>query len=107
MRPYEVNGPHWNDGATARHWIAVPDDELIRFSGNRGWNAPEGTVLVQNLERDGRRQETRVLTQQDGEWAGYSYLWDANQQDATLVSAKGTRLELPKDRIWNIPSRAE
>ena len=107
VRPYEVNVPHWNDGATARHWIAVPSDESIRFAGNRGWNAPEGTVLVQTLERDGRRLETRLLTQQEGEWAGYSYLWDADQQDAILVSAKGTQLELPQDRFWNIPSRAE
>ena len=60
-----------------------------------------------DLERDGRRLETRLLTQQEGEWAGYSYQWDADQQDAILVSAKGTQLELPQDRSWNIPSRAE
>ena len=33
--------------------------------------------------------ETRFLTKQDGEWAGYSYLWNDEQTDAELVAAEG------------------
>ena len=107
VTPYQVNVPHWNDGASAHHWAAVPKGESIQFTGNRGWAAPNGTVLVQTLTRQGQRLETRLLTRQEGEWAGYSYLWDSDQKDATLVEAEGRQLKLPNDRMWNIPSRAE
>ena len=34
--------------------------------------------------------ETRFLTNQEGEWFGYSYLWNDEQTDGTLVDAQGT-----------------
>ena len=33
--------------------------------------------------------ETRFFTRQQGEWAGYSYQWNDEQTDATLVDAPG------------------
>ena len=64
--------------------------------------------------------ETRFLTKQEGEWVGYSYLWNEAQTEATLVEASGTDREfvirVPKSaqspdgvrkQKWHYPSRAE
>ena len=37
--------------------------------------------------------ETRLLTRQEGEWAGYSYLWNDEQTEAELVEAAGADRE--------------
>ena len=105
--PYEVNVPHWVDGAQSEHLMAVPGEDQIQFSGNRGWSTPEGSVLVQTLSLGQKRVETRILTKQEGEWAGYSYLWNKEQTDAVLIDRNGMNLSLPKNHSWNIPSRAE
>jgi uncharacterized repeat protein (TIGR03806 family) len=116
--PYSVNAQGWADGAHVERFLALPDDSRIGKFTN-------GTVLVQtfSLEREAEnpksleRIETRLLTRQDGEWVGYSYRWNDNQTDATLVGAKGDEKELVvhDDRLpggsrrqtWRFPSRAE
>jgi hypothetical protein len=60
------------------------------------------------------------LTNQQGEWFGYSYAWDDNQTDAALVDAKGQDREfgikVPRSKehpdgmrkqTWHYPSRSE
>jgi hypothetical protein len=62
-----------------------------------------------------RRIETRLMTRQDGEWAGYSYMWNDEQTDATLVEASGVDRDFMvgehrtagKKQAWHFPSRAE
>ena len=116
--PYSVNVQGWADGAHVERFMALPDDSRIG-------NLTNGTVLVQtlSLEREAEnpksleRIETRLLTRQDGEWVGYSYRWNDNQTDATLVGAKGDEKEfvIKDDRLpggsrrqtWRFPSRAE
>jgi uncharacterized repeat protein (TIGR03806 family) len=116
--PYSVNVQGWTDGAHVERFMALPDDSRIG-------NLTNGAVLVQtlSLEREAEnsksleRIETRLLTRQDGEWVGYSYRWNDNQTDATLVGAKGDEKELVihNDRLsggsrrqtWRFPSRAE
>lgn len=123
--PYSVNAPGWADGATAERFLALPGESRIDYTSSRGWNFPDGTVLMQTLsiepseERSarGHRIETRLLTRQQGEWVGYSYRWNDDQTDATLVSAKGDEIELTnpvaespgdaKRQTWRFPSRAE
>ncbi|MCA9131563.1 MAG: PQQ-dependent sugar dehydrogenase [Planctomycetales bacterium] len=136
---YSVNTPGWNDGAAAERYLAIPDDEQIEYgkrdkktqeikhNSSRGWNFPDGAVLLQTLSLDvvtqgvaaPRRIETRMLTRQQGEWAAYSYLWNAAQDEALLVEASGQDLllETLKDnaadgqhseqRTWRVPARAE
>jgi uncharacterized repeat protein (TIGR03806 family) len=119
---YSVNAPAWNDGASAERFIALPNEMQIEVSSGV-WNMTNGAVLVQTLslemERGSpasrRRIETRLLTRQAGQWVGYSYRWDDDQSDATLVPAKGEEKEfqitngaLGKQRQhWRYPSRAE
>jgi len=105
--PYEVNVAHWTDGAKSERLVAIPGTEKMRFGGNRGWGAPDKSVLVQTLSIGQRRIETRLLTRQQGEWLGYSYRWNKDQTDALLVGAGGVNLKLTGNRNWNIPSRAE
>ena len=43
--------------------------------------------------------ETRLLTRQDNEWVGYSYMWNDDQTDATLVEAAG----LDREFVVRVP----
>ena len=95
--PYDVNAPLWSDGAAKERFIGLPGDGHIEFTTSRGWNFPEGTVLVKTFALDlaaddptsRRRVETRLLTKQNGQWQGYSYFWNDDQTDAELVAAVG------------------
>jgi uncharacterized repeat protein (TIGR03806 family) len=128
--PYVAKAPGWSDGAVAERFVALPKDSRIERhpSGVPNmpveWKFPEGTVLVQTLllpkqnrtePSAMRRIETRLLTKQKGAWAGYSYIWNAEQNDATLAPPEGAELRLAwasattKDDVqkWKVPNRAE
>ena len=127
--PYTVNAPLWSDGAYKERYIALPgDDSQIEFTASGGWNFPDRAVLVKSFAleteegnpRSRRWIETRFLTKQEGEWVGYSYLWNEAQTEATLVEASGADREfvvrVPKSeqspdgvrkQTWHYPSRAE
>jgi uncharacterized repeat protein (TIGR03806 family) len=127
--PYSVNAPLWSDGAHKERWIALPGaDSSIEFTPQRGWNFPDRTVLVKSfaLEMEEgnpascRWIETRFLTNQQGEWFGYSYRWDDGQNDGVLVDAKGLDHEFAirvkpsadnpagvRKLTWHYPSRTE
>jgi uncharacterized repeat protein (TIGR03806 family) len=130
--PYSVNAPLWSDGAYKERFFAIPEDALSGFqidlATHRGWDFPDGTVLIKSFALEmvpgdpaSRRWiETRFLTRQDGEWAGYSYRWNAEQTDAELVPSEG--LDVPFTlkvhgpegsqpqqvrQVWRYPSRVE
>lgn len=121
--PYSVNAPLWSDGAHKERFIALPGDSQIDYTANRGWNFPDGSVLVKTFALDleagnpssRKRIETRLLVRQQGEWAGYSYLWNDEQDEATLVEKGG--IDKPytirdankgmRVQNWHFPSRAE
>jgi glucose/arabinose dehydrogenase len=122
--PYSVNAPFWSDGASKERYIALPGvDTKIEMVSSRGWNFPDGTVLVKSFaleEQEGnpatrRWIETRFLTKQDGEWFGYSYSWNDDQTEGTLVPAKGSDRTFAiqtakgdkREQVWHYPSRAE
>jgi len=116
--PYSVNTPGWADGAEVQRFMALPEDSRLGKLTN-------GAVLVQTLSLEceagnaasRHRIETRLLTQQNGQWVGYSYRWNESQSDAMLVGVKGDQRELViKDKrlpegsrrqVWRFPSRAE
>jgi mono/diheme cytochrome c family protein len=127
--PYSVNAELWSDGAYKERFIAIPGDKpWIALTQRGGWNFPDGTVLVKSFalemeegKPDSRRWiETRFFTKQQKEWAGYSYVWNEEQTDATLVSAGGLDREFvirvprspahpsgTRTQIWHYPSRTE
>jgi uncharacterized repeat protein (TIGR03806 family) len=130
--PYSVNAPLWSDGATKERFIGLPGTSQIEFTDSRGWNFSDGAVLVKTFSLDRaepealatrrdrpsrRRIETRLLTRQEGEWVGYSYIWNEEQTDADLVGAAGQDrtftlhdAQAPGGQrrlTWHYPSRAE
>ena len=121
--PYSVNAALWSDGAHKERWIALPGaDSRIDFKPAKAWEFPDQTVLVKSFALDmeegnpaSRRWiETRFLTNQNGEWYGYSYRWNDEQTDGILVEAKGEDREFGiragagvRKQIWHYPSRTE
>jgi len=142
--PYSVNAQLWSDHATKERYLALPANSQIEYNtveypqpapgAPRGWHFPDGTVLVKTffleMERGNpasrRRLETRLLhfqkmpgTEEVGDqfWRGYTYEWNDDQTDATLLDAAGRdRTFTIKDpnspagtrqQTWHFPSRAE
>lgn len=130
--PYSVNSPLWSDGAFKARWIALPaasqkdekaEPAKIGYKVNRGWDFPQSTVLVKSFgletkpgDASSRKWiETRFLTKQQGEWIGYSYAWNAEQTEGTLVEKEGrdqtfvveTSDGAERTQTWRYPSRTE
>lgn len=115
---FSVVAPGWADGASADRFMAIPGLEKVGFDSNKGWNFPNDTALVQTLSMEHEpgnpasrfRVETRLFLRHLNEWEGYSYLWNKEQTDATLVDKGGQDLEISignTTQKWRIPSRVE
>ncbi len=120
--PYSVNAVLWSDGAAKQRWLGLPGDGKIDYRKSRGWEFPDQTVIVKSFfidSEEGNPQsrrwiETRFLTRQGTEWYGYSYAWNDEQSEGTLIEAKGADREYTiktkagdKKLNWHYPSRAE
>ena len=122
MIPYSVNAVLWSDGANKQRWLGLPPGGKIDYRKNRGWEFPDQTVIVKSffidtVEGDPKSRrwiETRFLTRQGKEWYGYSYAWNDEQTEGTLIEAKGADREYTiqtkngaKKLNWHYPSRSE
>ncbi len=105
--PFSVNVEQWADHANSQRLVAVPGVESIRLHSapqeiegsmfKRTTDYPVDTVLIKTLSLDlkegdpssRRRVESQVLHFDGREWRGYSYQWNEDQTDATLVPAAG------------------
>ncbi len=120
--PYSVNAVLWSDGAAKERWLGLPKDGKIDYRKTRGWEFPDQTVIVKSfyidtVEGDPKSRrwiETRFLTRQGAEWYGYSYAWNDEQTEGTLVDGKGSDREYAiktkvgeKKLNWHYPSRSE
>lgn len=106
MIPYDVISPLWSDGAAKRRWLALPEDARIDIGADNDWSLPAGSVLRKDFVIKGQIVETRLLAHHtDGDWAGYSYEWDANQTDATLVP--NGKIANTQGQDWYYPSGAD
>lgn len=121
--PYSVNSPLWSDGTLKSRFIAIPGDHpKIEFNATKSWGFPNETVLVKSFAIEAtegdpaskRWIETRFFTRQQNEWVGYSYAWNDDQTDATLVAKEGqdreftiTTSEGTRTFPWRYPSRTE
>ncbi|MHA7838045.1 MAG: PQQ-dependent sugar dehydrogenase [bacterium] len=112
---YEVTTPLWSDGAAKRRWMALPDGGKITFRSEDHWEFPIGTVFVKHfeLEQPGsppRRLETRIMLRQTDRWIGFTYRWNAQQTDASLLR-DGLREDVPLaaggSQTWIYPSPAD
>lgn len=95
--PYSINAEPWADFATAERFIGLPKMSVIRFVAGADWAYPKGAVLVKTLSLETRqndptsrrRIETQLLHFDGREWQPYTYEWNNEQSDATLVPAAG------------------
>ena len=136
--PFSINAPQWQDHATAQYLVAIPGTGSVnlRIPTARvplDWGTfPKDMVLVKTLTMEmehgkpssKRRIETQLLHLQgntwrgnSGEWAGYTYIWNEAQTEATLAPAGGTDLEFSvqdptapggkRQHRWHVASRTE
>jgi len=106
LLPYEVNMPLWSDGTDKARAIAIPEGKALRLLPDASFEAPRGTVAVKTFFWRDRPIETRLLVHHDdGEWGGYSYEWNADGTDATLLE-HGKRAEID-GLYWTFPSRSQ
>jgi uncharacterized repeat protein (TIGR03806 family) len=133
--PFSVNAAQWADYATAERFVALPGTSTAKmydtpipiprgfFSGQVFF--PKDGVLARTvsleMERGNPKSRHRLETQvlhYDGEaWHGYTYRWNDEQTDATLVGAAGADQTFTvidakapggkRKQTWHFPSRAE
>lgn len=104
--PYEPNAPFWSDGAEKHRWMGLPNSQKITVGADGDWDFPNGTVLVKNFHLEERLIETRLFMRHpDGVWAGYSYEWNAQGTDATLV--RGGKQVTIGGQTWIYPSEGQ
>ena len=105
--PYAINASFWSDGADKDRWIALPDGQNIAIGTDGDWSFPNGTVLMKNFRVGTRLVETRLFMRHpDGVWGGFSYEWNAEQTQATLLEGGGVR-DLGGGRSWIFPSEGQ
>ena len=102
--PYSVVAEPWTDHAVATRHLAVPGTARILAGGAENWTYPPGTVVVKTLSlaldasqpNAVTRLETQLLHYEREEWRAYTYAWDDEQTEATLVPSEG------QDRVVRI-----
>jgi uncharacterized repeat protein (TIGR03806 family) len=101
--PYDVAAPFWSDGATKERWLAIPNGTSIFVGADGDFTFPNGTVLMKHFRLNGNLIETRLFMRHpDGDWAGYTYEWNAQHTDATLV--QGGKTVAIGGQNWIFPS---
>jgi uncharacterized repeat protein (TIGR03806 family) len=101
--PYEPAAPFWSDNATKERWLAIPNGTAIGRGSDGDFGFPNGTVLMKHFRLNNQLVETRLLMRHpDGEWAGYTYEWNAQRTDASLV--QGGKTVTVGAQSWIFPS---
>jgi hypothetical protein len=89
--PYAPAAPFWSDNATKERWLAIPNGTSIGRGSDGDFSFPNGTVLMKHFRLNNQLVETRLFMRHpDGDWAGYTYEWNAQRTDATLVQGGKT-----------------
>jgi uncharacterized repeat protein (TIGR03806 family) len=106
LLPYAPNAPFWSDGADKERYFALPNGTSLTVTPDGDIDFPNGTVLVKNFRLGSRPVETRLFMRHtDGEWAGYSYEWNAQGTDATRVI--GGKTVTAVGQTWVFPSESQ
>ena len=96
----------WSDDATKHRWVYIPECDTVDTSDINNWSLPVGTRLFKEFQVEGQRVETRVIERlgpRPRDFAYASYLWNADESDATKVSAAGISNALGTH--FDIPSK--
>jgi putative heme-binding domain-containing protein len=122
---YEIQAHHWSDHTTSERWLGIPGTDPIRVAENGNWEFPDGAVVAKTVSIEmqrgssatRRRLETQILHREEGSWRPYTYVWNEEQTDATLVESDGLYLPLTiedtrapggvREQNYRVASRAE
>jgi len=103
--PYAPSAPFWSDNATKERWLAIPNGTSIGRAADGDFSFPNGTVLMKHFRLNNQLVETRLFMRHpDGDWAGYTYQWNAQHTDATLVQGRQTVGIGSPAQDWTFPS---
>jgi uncharacterized repeat protein (TIGR03806 family) len=101
--PFEPAAPFWSDNGVKERWLAIPNSTSIAVGGGGDFTFPNGTVLMKHFRLGGNLVETRLFMRHpDGDWASYTYEWNAQRTDATLV--QGGKTVTIGAQSWILPS---
>jgi len=104
---YDTAQSFWSDGASKKRLLALPENTTIDSSDIDAWELPPGAVTIKHFYMNDSIFETRFLVRHDeGSYGGYTYQWDEDLDDATLVPAEGRSVTLGEHQ-WDYPSRAD
>jgi putative heme-binding domain-containing protein len=133
--PFDVNVAQWADHGTAELFVALPERSTVQifdspvpipggfYSGTVFF--PKNGVLARTVsleleagnQHSRRRLETQILHYDGVSWHGYTYRWNDEQTDATLVAGAGENRTLTvvdaqapggrRKQTYHYPSRAE
>jgi len=104
--PYAPNAPFYSDGAVKTRWLALPDGQRIAIDASNDFGFPNGSVLMKNFSIGATLVETRLfMRHNDGNWAGYTYEWNAGRTEATRVV--GGKTVQVAGQTWEFPSEAQ
>ena len=104
--PYAPNAPFFSDNAVKTRWLALPNGQRIAVGTDDDFDFPNGSVLVKNFSLGATLVETRLfMRHNNGNWAGYTYEWNAAGTEATRVV--GGKTVTVAGQTWEFPSEAQ
>ncbi|MGM0577213.1 MAG: PQQ-dependent sugar dehydrogenase [Myxococcota bacterium] len=120
--PFTVHVPLWADTAGKDRFLVLPEGERLTYDAPGKWGVPDGTLLIKHFAIDTTagdpstrtRLETRFLVKEADGVRGYTYRWNEEGTEATLLEGADERdltLTLPggetTDYTWRFPSRQQ
>lgn len=104
--PFAPNAPFWSDGATKERYLGLPNGTTMSVLVDGDFELPVGSVLMKSFRLGGRLVETRLFMRHtDGEWAGYTYEWNAQGTEANrVIGGKTVSID---GQNWVLPSEAQ
>ncbi len=105
--PYDINALLWSDQADKGRFMAIPDGTTIAVDAEGRFDFPVGSVVGKHFWLNNQIIETRLLLhhEQPYGWRGYSYEWNDQGSDASLLS--GAKDKVFGGLTWHYPSSAE
>ncbi len=121
--PYDVNAQLFADYAAKYRFLYVPEGAHIEYASDGVWNLPVGTIFVKTFSyltdardpsKGERILETRLLLHESGGWEPLTYVWNAEQTEAKLVTI-GTTIPshfidlhgTERDNAYVVPTRGD
>lgn len=102
---FAPNAPFWSDGAIKYRAAALPDGGTLSINEDGDFLLPTGSVLIKHFELGGEIFETRLFYNHADGWQGYSYRWNEQRTEATLLTTSLD--EEVAGQLWHYPSRGE